>query len=202
MWPLIESINNQILTGELYKALREVKKLISYEQELLEPCKAIKAYAAVAKETASPRDLEALLLLKSAFKLQSVYDGWADQPHGLDDAVLYNRRLWTVFLDSVCDETSLLPLPIRQNIANIGIFVMTETFSLMTDPRPSSSAPADKHQPRACRRIARQRLRRLRASRIGSPASEPPVKPSQRLTLGILAAGGLRLSAGPQVMNC
>ncbi len=36
MWPLIESINNQILTGELYKALREVKKLITYERELLE----------------------------------------------------------------------------------------------------------------------------------------------------------------------
>jgi flagellar biosynthesis repressor protein FlbT len=36
MWPLIESINNQILTGQLYKALREVKKLIAYEQELLE----------------------------------------------------------------------------------------------------------------------------------------------------------------------
>src|SRR4029077_1444582 len=36
MWPLIESINNQILTGELYKALREVKKLITYEQELLD----------------------------------------------------------------------------------------------------------------------------------------------------------------------
>jgi flagellar protein FlbT len=35
MWPLIESINNQILTGELYKALREAKKLIAYEQELL-----------------------------------------------------------------------------------------------------------------------------------------------------------------------
>ena len=36
MWPLIESINNKILTGELYKALREVRKLIAYEQELLE----------------------------------------------------------------------------------------------------------------------------------------------------------------------
>jgi len=36
MWPLIESINNQILTGELYKALKEVKKLIAYERELLE----------------------------------------------------------------------------------------------------------------------------------------------------------------------
>ena len=36
MWPLIESINNQILTGDLYKALREIKKLISYERELLD----------------------------------------------------------------------------------------------------------------------------------------------------------------------
>ena len=35
MWPHIESINNRILTGELYKALKEVKKLIAYEGELL-----------------------------------------------------------------------------------------------------------------------------------------------------------------------
>jgi flagellar biosynthesis repressor protein FlbT len=36
MWPLIENINNQILTGNLYKALKEVKKLIAYEGKLLE----------------------------------------------------------------------------------------------------------------------------------------------------------------------
>jgi flagellar protein FlbT len=34
-WPLIENINNQILTGDLYKALKEAKKLIAYEQELI-----------------------------------------------------------------------------------------------------------------------------------------------------------------------
>lgn len=33
--PLIESINNQILTGNIYKALKETDKLIQYEQELL-----------------------------------------------------------------------------------------------------------------------------------------------------------------------
>jgi flagellar protein FlbT len=33
---MIESINNQILTGELYKALKEVKKLIAYEGGLLD----------------------------------------------------------------------------------------------------------------------------------------------------------------------
>ncbi len=39
MWPLIESINNQILTGEMYKALKEAKKLIAYEKELLDNAK-------------------------------------------------------------------------------------------------------------------------------------------------------------------
>jgi len=38
-WPLIESINNHILTGELYKALKHAKKLIAYEMELIENAK-------------------------------------------------------------------------------------------------------------------------------------------------------------------
>src|SRR3954465_38388 len=35
-WPLIEAINNHILTGEMYKALKEIKKLIAYEEELFD----------------------------------------------------------------------------------------------------------------------------------------------------------------------
>ncbi len=35
-WPYIENINNHILTGEMYKALRQARKLIAYEQELLD----------------------------------------------------------------------------------------------------------------------------------------------------------------------
>ena len=35
-WPYIESINNHILTGEMYKALKQTRKLIAYEQELFE----------------------------------------------------------------------------------------------------------------------------------------------------------------------
>ena len=33
-WPQIETINNHILSGELYKALKQSRKLIEYEQEL------------------------------------------------------------------------------------------------------------------------------------------------------------------------
>jgi len=32
-WPIIEGINNDILNGDLYKALKEVKKLIAYEKK-------------------------------------------------------------------------------------------------------------------------------------------------------------------------
>ena len=38
-WRFIESINNHILTGELYKALKQAKKLIAYESELIENAK-------------------------------------------------------------------------------------------------------------------------------------------------------------------
>lgn len=34
--PYIDSINNLILTGELYKALKETRKLIAYERKLLD----------------------------------------------------------------------------------------------------------------------------------------------------------------------
>ena len=34
-WGYVENINNQILTGNLYKALKETKKLIGYEEEIL-----------------------------------------------------------------------------------------------------------------------------------------------------------------------
>ena len=34
--PYIERINNQILTSEFYKALKEARKLIAYEKELLD----------------------------------------------------------------------------------------------------------------------------------------------------------------------
>ncbi|MVT49421.1 flagellar biosynthesis repressor FlbT [Bradyrhizobium yuanmingense] len=33
-WPIIEGINNHILNGDLYRALKEARKLIAYEEKL------------------------------------------------------------------------------------------------------------------------------------------------------------------------
>src|SRR5579859_952678 len=42
-WPIIEGINNYILSGDLYQALKEAKKLIAYEKKLLDQHEAIEA---------------------------------------------------------------------------------------------------------------------------------------------------------------
>ena len=36
MWPIIEGINTNILSGDLYQALKEARKLVAYEKKLLD----------------------------------------------------------------------------------------------------------------------------------------------------------------------
>jgi flagellar protein FlbT len=131
----IDSINNRMLTGELYEALKETRKLIAYEKELLKVNYAVQAYARAANDIAGPRELEASLLLQAAAKLQAVQSSWKEKPGATKEAVLFNRRLWTVFLDSLIQDKDRLPQPLRENLKTLGAFVMCETFSLVTKPQ-------------------------------------------------------------------
>jgi flagellar protein FlaF len=97
---------------------------------------AAQAYGKVANETASPRELEASLLLKAAARLQAVRDAWDPNSGQLGDALLYNRKLWSIFLTSVTRADHPLPDPVRQNVANLGLFVMNQTLSLTAEPQP------------------------------------------------------------------
>lgn len=97
---------------------------------------AAQAYNDTAKVTLTSRDLEAHLLLKAAAKLQAIKDEWTRADAELAHALLYNRKLWTVFVTSVTDQTSELPASIRQNIANLGIFVFNRTVELSFAPMP------------------------------------------------------------------
>jgi flagellar protein FlaF len=106
----------------------------SPEQEHADMRHAINAYAKTAKETANPRDLEAILLLEAAAKLQKVHDEESCDPSELNAALLYNRRLWTILLDAVVRDDNRLPLKVRQNVTRLGAYVMGETFSMMTRP--------------------------------------------------------------------
>jgi flagellar protein FlaF len=94
-------------------------------------------YGTVALQTANPRELEAHLLLKAGSRLQAIRDTWDRSQAGeLGEALLFNRRLWSLFLASVTRPESRLPTAIRQNIANLGLFVMNQTIATLSDPRP------------------------------------------------------------------
>jgi flagellar protein FlaF len=92
------------------------------------------AYQQVGKQTVSPRLLEANLLSKAAAQLQRIRDDWENSAAGLHAALVFNRKLWNVFLSSVTGDDSRLPTELRQNVANLGLFVMRHTIATETRP--------------------------------------------------------------------
>ena len=69
--------------------------------------RAAQAYGNVAKQTSTPRELEASLLLKAAAHFQAISEGWE---RGKAE--------------------------IRQNVANLGLFVLNQTVAVTSDPKP------------------------------------------------------------------
>lgn len=93
------------------------------------------AYQQVAKRTGNPRDLEANLLSRAAANLQRIRENW-DGNHGeLPGALHFNRKLWKVFLTSATSDDNPLPTVIRQNVANLGLFVLSHTLRTEIDPQ-------------------------------------------------------------------
>lgn len=97
---------------------------------------AANAYARAAQVSQSPRELEATVLMKAATRLQTIRDDWTAKRPELDEALTYNRKLWTVLVTSVTDTANPLPDPIKQNVANLGLFVFKHTVALLSAPEP------------------------------------------------------------------
>lgn len=99
---------------------------------------AANAYGKVAKQTANGRELEADLLLKAASRLQAIRDAWDRNKADLSEALLYNRKLWSIFVTDVTGPEHQLPAEVRQNVANLGIFVLKQTLTATADPKPEN----------------------------------------------------------------
>ena len=98
---------------------------------------AARLYKAVSDKISSPRATEADLLLQAALRLQKVRDNWEpNNIHDLNDALRYNRLLWTIFISTVTKSENPLPQAIRQNVANLGIFVIKHSIAILTEPKP------------------------------------------------------------------
>jgi flagellar protein FlaF len=99
------------------------------------------AYQQTAKAVESPRDREAALLIKAALGIQRIRDDWPASPAALNSALTYNRKLWTILMSSVVREENPLPAPVKQNVANLGMFILNQTREIMLEPLPAKLDP-------------------------------------------------------------
>jgi flagellar biosynthesis activator protein FlaF len=102
---------------------------------------AAQTYARVANTTASPREIEAKALLMAANKLQAVMINAAATFEQTSEALMFNRKLWSIFLSEAQRDENPQPLDVRQNIANISIFVLSHTAALQISPQRDHFKP-------------------------------------------------------------
>lgn len=95
-----------------------------------------KAYQQTAKVVESARERESALLMKAAAGLQKIKDEWPDSYDDLKPALTFNRKLWTIFMAAVTKDDNPLPDDVRQNIANLGMFIMNQTREILIAPAP------------------------------------------------------------------
>ena len=95
---------------------------------------AAQAYSQTAQATVSPRELEASLLMRAAGKIQTIKDEWPSTSTALYEALYYNRKLWTILVTSATKDDNPLPVAIKQNIANLAMFVFDRTVEIQIHP--------------------------------------------------------------------
>src|SRR5215213_3833146 len=98
---------------------------------------AAQAYSRTSQTTASPREIEAQALLKAARQLLDVQTNWNGPDKNMHNALMFNRRLWSIFMSAAETNDNQQPMEIRQNIANIGVFVMKQTIDMQLNPDPA-----------------------------------------------------------------
>ncbi|WP_316860053.1 flagellar biosynthesis regulator FlaF [uncultured Cohaesibacter sp.] len=98
---------------------------------------AARAYQNASSQASSPREREAALLIKAAAKLQQTKseDSTREQ---LDEALTFNRKIWTLFVGELLSEDHEMPKELRQNLVNLGVFTFNHTFRIMADPENAS----------------------------------------------------------------
>ena len=95
---------------------------------------AASAYAKVAKETAPPRELEATLLLRPPPSCRPCTScGRKSRPNSRTPCCIIasSGRCSSILVNR---DDNHLPKPVRNNLVQLGLFVMNETFAAMTKP--------------------------------------------------------------------
>lgn len=88
--------------------------------------------------TGDQRELEGMILMKSARMLQELHDSWSDEektPENLQEVLKYNRQIWLVFYDAALENPDGdRPNELRSNIINLANFIFKREIAIVTTP--------------------------------------------------------------------
>lgn len=97
---------------------------------------AANAYARTSRSVLTPREAESAVLTKAAQRLQMIRDDWANQSGELVPALNFNQKVWTLLATAATEADNPLPAEVKQNMANLAVFVFRRMIEMMADPAP------------------------------------------------------------------
>jgi len=87
------------------------------------------------------RDLEAAVLLKSSIKMEmlakKMKSGEKVRVQEIGDVLDANQKIWQVFLDNMMDDNFPVPQEIKNNIANLALFIFKRTNEVFLTGDPN-----------------------------------------------------------------
>ena len=100
------------------------------------PGPGLNAYKQTIKTTVSGRELEASVLTKAAYLLKDCKERWNEDGHflRLDEALVFNQRIWTIFQGELIREDNPLPKQLRADILNLSLFIDKRIIEVMGNP--------------------------------------------------------------------
>jgi len=99
---------------------------------------ASEAYRQARQKTATPRELEAGVLLAAAANLQLVANRGRSTQNPkhcpvFSQAMTFNCKTWTILVTSAIRSNHRLPAAISQSIAELGLFIIERSARIMND---------------------------------------------------------------------
>jgi flagellar biosynthesis activator protein FlaF len=98
----------------------------------------MQAYDTVSRATLSGREIEAAVLTKAALKLKNCQRNWDGDDHevGLDEALKFNQRMWSILQGELMREDNPLPKNVQRDLAALGAFVDKRIIEVIAYPSP------------------------------------------------------------------
>ena len=90
--------------------------------------------------TPDQREVEARVLLKAANAFQDIQKRWDDVGmEEMSEVLNYNRQIWMMFVDTAMeDDNPERPIELRNNIANLGVFIFNHTLDILAAPEKTN----------------------------------------------------------------